>query len=94
MPPRNTRMPVGARWGRWRRALVALPFGCRWCDELLRRADRLAFSDACLPFQKISRVQSAGTVRAAAGATTRAAVPAGAAETRAAKAGKTSITFR
>lgn len=57
MPAWNSRMPVGRWLGSLAGALasVAFPSGCRLCDELLTRADRLAFCDACLEsFQKIS----------------------------------------
>ena len=50
MPPRNSHMPV-TRWlGTLGGALasVAFPSGCRLCEELLTRADRLPFCDACL----------------------------------------------
>ena len=57
MPPWNSRIPV-ARWlGSLAGAVasVVFPSGCRLCEELLTRADRLPLCDACLlSFRKIS----------------------------------------
>lgn len=50
MPPRNSRVPI-ARWlESWAGALasVVFPSGCRLCDALLTRPDRLPLCDDCL----------------------------------------------